>query len=99
VRAAQEGDAVRVTVADRGPGIAREDLRHVFDRDWQARSASRAGAGFGLAIDKGIVVAHGGRVTVESLVGHGTSFVFALRFAPVAVDPVERPSSAPHGWI
>jgi signal transduction histidine kinase len=51
----------------------------VFDRFWQARSTRRAGAG--LAIAKGIVEAHGGRISAESAVGEGSTFAFTL---PVA---------------
>jgi signal transduction histidine kinase len=91
VGAERDGDDVRITVEDRGPGIAPEDLPHVFDRYWQAKSASRAGAGLGLAIVKGIVDAHGGRVHVESVVGHGASFVLSVPLAGAA----ERPASAP----
>ena len=97
VRAAQDGDVVRVSVVDRGPGIAPEDVGHVFDRYWQAKSASRGGAGLGLAIVKGIVEAHGGHVHVESLVCHGASFVFTLPVAPAVTDAPGRGSIAPRG--
>src|SRR5690606_12045135 len=53
-------------VADTGPGIAAEDLPHLFGRFWQVRKDGRCGAGLGLPIVKGIVEAHGGRVWVES---------------------------------
>lgn len=72
-----EGE-VRVTVEDTGPGIPPEHLEHVFDRFWQARSTRRAGAGLGLAIARGIVEAHGGRIQACSEVGKGTTFEFTL---------------------
>jgi len=80
VTAEVDGDAgeVRVRCADTGPGIAGEDLPHVFDRFWQARSTRRAGAGLGLAIAKGIVEAHGGCIWAESTVGEGSTFSFTL---------------------
>jgi sigma-B regulation protein RsbU (phosphoserine phosphatase) len=81
VRAVREGDEVRVAVEDTGPGIPAEHLEHVFDRFWQARSTRRAGAGLGLAIARGVVEAHGGRITAASEVGRGTTFEFTL---PVA---------------
>lgn len=81
VSAAREGDEVRVAVRDTGAGIAAEDLPYVFDRFWQARSTRRAGAGLGLAIARGIVEAHGGRIAAESTVGQGSTFAFTL---PVA---------------
>jgi signal transduction histidine kinase len=78
LRAEREADAVRVSCTDTGPGIAAEDLPHVFDRFWQARSTRRAGAGLGLAIAKGIVEAHGGEITAESTPGEGSTFSFTL---------------------
>lgn len=81
VSAARDGDDVRVAVEDTGPGIPAEHLDNVFDRFWQARSTRRAGAGLGLAIARGVVEAHGGRITARSEVGRGTTFEFTL---PVA---------------
>ncbi|MFN2565891.1 MAG: ATP-binding protein [Gemmatimonadaceae bacterium] len=72
---------VRFCVADTGPGIAPEDLPHVFGQFWQARRTDRRGIGLGLAIAKGIVEAHGGRIWVESQVGVGSNFYFTLRAA------------------
>lgn len=81
VSAARDGDDVRVAVEDTGPGIPAEHLENVFDRFWQARSTRRAGAGLGLAIARGVVEAHGGRIWARSEVGRGTTFEFTL---PVA---------------
>jgi signal transduction histidine kinase len=81
VRACADGGEARVVVADTGPGIAPEHLPHVFDRFWQARGTRRAGAGLGLAIARGVVEAHGGRIWVESEPGQGTRFHFSLPFA------------------
>ena len=67
-----------VSVADTGIGIAPENVAHVFDRFWQAKRASRASAGLGLAIAKSIVEAHGGRIWLESTEGRGTTFQFTL---------------------
>ena len=69
---------VRFAVRDTGPGIVAVELAHIFDRYWQARRGSSAGAGLGLYIAKGIVEAHGGRIWAESTVGHGATFYFAL---------------------
>jgi signal transduction histidine kinase len=74
---AEHGE-VRVAVEDTGPGIPPEHLEHVFDRFWQARSTRRAGAGLGLAIARGVVEAHGGRIAARSEVGKGTTFEFTL---------------------
>ena len=78
VRARAEGGDVRFEVWDTGPGIPPEHLGHVFDRFWKVRTANRHGAGLGLAIAKGIVEAHDGRLWAESELGKGSTFVFTL---------------------
>jgi PAS domain S-box-containing protein len=75
--ALQEGSVV-FHVSDSGPGMPPEHLAHVFDRFWQARSTDRRGAGLGLAIAKGIIEAHGGRIWARSKPGEGSTFSFAL---------------------
>ena len=85
-------------VADTGPGIPPAALPHVFDRYWQARTSrgSRDGAGLGLAIARGLVDAHGGRIWVQSEVGAGTSFFFTIPVADAepysSVEPTATPS-------
>ena len=76
---------LRIAVRDDGPGIPPEQLQHIFGAFWQARHADRRGLGLGLAIARGIIEAHGGRVWVESAVGHGSTFVLALPL-PLAPD-------------
>ncbi|GLW06019.1 hypothetical protein Misp01_11490 [Microtetraspora sp. NBRC 13810] len=62
-----------LTVRDHGPGIAAEDLPHVFDRFYRARDArSLPGSGLGLAIVRQIVDSHGGQVTAHPAPGGGT---------------------------
>jgi signal transduction histidine kinase len=76
-------DHVRITVRDTGIGIPASHLPHIFDRHWHARRTSRtAGTGLGLAIARGIVEAHGGRISVDSTEGAGSSFSFTLPIAP-----------------
>ena len=82
VSAAPKEHEVVFRVADTGSGIASEHLPHVFDRFWQATMAGRFGAGLGLAIAKGIVEAHGGRIWVESSEGRGTTLFFTVPTAP-----------------
>lgn len=72
-----EDGGVRLTVADRGPGIAAEDLPHVFERFYRAdkaRTRSEGHSGLGLAICKAIVEAHRGRIEVASKPGEGAEF-------------------------
>ena len=79
-----DGEDVRCWVADNGPGIEQELLPHLFDPYWQAQESDRRGLGLGLAIVRGLIDAHGGRVWVDSSVGEGTRVSFTL---PRAADP------------
>ncbi|SNX63536.1 two-component system OmpR family sensor kinase [Streptomyces sp. TLI_55] len=68
--------AVRLCVADDGPGLAEEDAARVFDRFF--RAGGGAGSGLGLAIVQGVVQAHGGRVTVQTAPGEGLAVTVML---------------------
>jgi two-component system sensor histidine kinase KdpD len=71
--------AVRVRVADEGPGIAAEDREKVFEAFYRGRETPEsAGTGLGLAIVRAIVTAHGGRIWVEETTGGGTAMVFEV---------------------
>jgi len=76
---AHEGKVV-IAVSDSGPGIAEQDLAHVFDRFYRADTARTASgnAGLGLAISKAIVELHGGIIQCRSEVGAGTTFTVEL---------------------
>ncbi len=74
----RRGADVHIGVSDTGQGIAADLLPHVFGQFWQASGSDRRGIGLGLAIAKGIVEAHEGRIWVESTVGEGSSFYFTL---------------------
>jgi PAS domain S-box-containing protein len=82
VSARRDADALRVSVADEGPGIPAAQIDHVFDRYWRGRGASRQGIGLGLFIVRRIVEAHGGRISVASPPGSGAVFTFELPAAP-----------------
>ena len=73
---------VRLFVTDTGPGIASDDLPHLFQPFWQSSHTARGGAGLGLAIARGIVEAHGGEIRVESRVGEGSTFYLDVPVAP-----------------
>jgi heavy metal sensor kinase len=81
IRAGAENSEARITVIDRGVGIAPEDLPRIFDRFYRvdtARNRAHGGAGLGLSIVKAIVEAHGGTVSVESKLGAGSTFTLRL---------------------
>ena len=85
VEASDAGPEVRVDVVDSGEGIGEEELPRVFDRFYRgdpARTREQGGAGLGLAIARGFVEAHGGRIWVESMPGRGGRFSFTLPKAP-----------------
>ncbi len=78
-----QAGVLEVTVSDTGPGIAPEDLPHIFERFYQGRTKGKhtAGSGLGLALVKRVVEAHGGRIWIESEKGKGVTVRFILRLA------------------
>ncbi len=78
LRASAANNELLISVLDTGAGIPAESLPHIFDRFYQADPARKGGekhgAGLGLAIAHEIVQAHGGRISVRSRLGEGTSF-------------------------
>jgi signal transduction histidine kinase len=87
----KQDNAIVTSVSDDGPGIPPENLLKVFDRYWQAQETKRSGMGLGLAIAKGIVEAHGGKIWVNSQLGNGSSFSFTL---PLARSHTKQPRVA-----
>ncbi|HYI13381.1 MAG TPA: PAS domain S-box protein [Thermoanaerobaculia bacterium] len=75
------GSSVQLVVRDTGPGIPEADLRKVFTPYWQAKKTAHMGAGLGLAIVRGIIEAHGGKVWAANAPGGGAIFTFTI---PVA---------------
>ncbi|MEN8205643.1 MAG: HAMP domain-containing sensor histidine kinase [Pseudomonadota bacterium] len=71
---------ITVRVKDTGSGIPEEALPHIFDRFYRKTSGkgSTSGAGLGLAISQRIIELHGGKLTVSSLINHGSEFNFSL---------------------
>jgi signal transduction histidine kinase len=80
VSASRANGEVRVSVADTGPGIARDDLERIFEEFQQTDAGARQheGTGLGLALSRRFVEMHGGRIWCDSEVGKGSTFVFTL---------------------
>ncbi|MDA8218293.1 MAG: ATP-binding protein [Dehalococcoidales bacterium] len=85
VSAKLEGDNLRVEVVDRGPGVPPADSTRLFEPFYrpQVPGPRPKGTGMGLAVAKGLVEAHGGRIWVSSREGGGARFVFTL---PIDTD-------------
>lgn len=87
-----EGSEAILRVHDNGPGISAEHLPHIFDRFYRVdtmRSRSGGGTGLGLAICRWVAEAHGGRITVESIVGVGSTFRVSL---PISAEAPAVPT-------
>lgn len=95
VTAARERDCVRIAMADGGPGVPPEALPYLFEpfyrvpagRGARVDAARVAGSGLGLAVAKGLVEAHGGRVWAESAPGEGTCITFTV---PLGIADADR---------
>ncbi|GCE02810.1 ATP-binding protein [Dictyobacter aurantiacus] len=79
---------IRVSVADRGPGIPQSDLERIFDKFYRVSGATRRatsimGTGLGLAVCRGLIEAHGGRIWAENRPGGGAIFRFTLPLAHI----------------
>jgi PAS domain S-box-containing protein len=88
-----EGAYALVSVADTGLGIPPDEIGHVFERFRRVRSGaaqSIPGTGLGLTIVKQIVEMHGGKIWVESAVGHGSAFHFTVPLVAENVTPLQR---------
>jgi signal transduction histidine kinase len=80
VSAMRMNGEIRVSVADTGPGVAPEDRERIFEEFQQSETGVglREGTGLGLALSKRFVELHGGRIWLESELGRGSTFTFAL---------------------
>ncbi len=99
VRARTEGSEVLVTVADTGTGVAAADRERIFQSFQQGgrRASTTEGTGLGLTLSKRIVELHGGRIWVESELGVGSTFGFAIPAgvpAPAAGAVADDPGRA-----
>jgi signal transduction histidine kinase len=77
-----EEDSVRFSIEDHGPGIAADEIDHIWDRYYRggkSHSRRKTGSGIGLSLVKSIIMAHNGEYGVMSEEGEGSTFYFRLR--------------------
>jgi signal transduction histidine kinase len=92
IKAEAANGSFTISVRDTGPGIAVEDQHKIFEEFQQADSSTtkeKGGTGLGLAISKRIVEMHGGRLWVDSSLGHGSTFSFSI---PLNVERQVEPA-------
>lgn len=100
VEVGRTDDHATLTVADTGPGIAKEEQAAVFEEyrqsgDWQSRGA---GSGLGLAITRRLVRMHGGRIELESRLGEGSRFTVLVPLAgPADASQAAQQNDIPRG--
>lgn len=79
IRARRTNDIIEIEIADEGIGIPEDELPHIFEKFYRARTANgRGGIGLGLSICQGIVEAHGGTISAQGREGKGTCFIIRL---------------------
>jgi two-component system sensor histidine kinase KdpD len=91
LRGVIDSHTLKITVQDQGPGIPTNELSRVFDKFYRGAIQSvkrRRGTGMGLAIARGIVEAHGGRIWAESTPENGATFSFTV---PLEIRMVSKP--------
>ena len=92
IEARQDGSNAAISVLDRGPGINADELQRIFEKFYRGRRGRDKveGTGMGLAIAKGIIEAHGGKIRAENRPGGGAGIVMTL---PLLAKEVAEPSS------
>ncbi|HYM91823.1 MAG TPA: ATP-binding protein [bacterium] len=96
LRAEVTGDEVQIRTEDRGVGVPPNDLKRIFDKFYRVqREGAGGGVGLGLAISKGIIEAHGGRIWAENRPGGGTTVVITL---PLASPTSMQRSNGSTAW-
>jgi two-component system sensor histidine kinase KdpD len=79
ISAESSNEEVKITVADRGPGIPNGQEERLFEKFYQTRhEAAQSGVGLGLAICQAIVKVHGGRIYAQNRIGGGAEFIFVI---------------------
>jgi signal transduction histidine kinase len=94
VRTKATGAMVRIEIGDNGPGIRAENLSRIFDPFFTTKPIGK-GTGLGMSLSYGIVREHGGSIRVESVFGHGATFVIELPLATQGVSAEPRLDLAP----
>ncbi|MFL6446600.1 MAG: ATP-binding protein [Bryobacteraceae bacterium] len=86
IEARQKHGFVLITVTDRGPGIPKADRQRIFEKFYRASEVRKRvpGTGLGLSITRDIIESQGGKVLLESEIGHGARFTLTLPIAPVS---------------
>jgi two-component system phosphate regulon sensor histidine kinase PhoR len=103
LRAFRDRQGVHIAVEDEGIGIARSEHHRVFEKFYRSDdrlSRSIEGSGLGLSIVKHVAHAHGGKVTLRSLVGHGSVFTLTLPFGSTMTSKIhesQRPAPSTQG--
>jgi two-component system sensor histidine kinase KdpD len=98
-----DGDDLLIIVADRGPGLPKDEPQRVFDKFYRAPGAVPGGTGLGLSIAKGLVEAQGGRISAENRANGGARFIIRLPIQPTPsmpsehIEPVEAISTSAQG--
>src|SRR5262249_57513932 len=96
-RTLDRGPDGRVTVRDTGQGMSPDVVERIYDPFFTTK-ATGEGTGIGLSVVHGIVINHGGTITVQSQVGQGTTFMIYLPCIPWDMaDEVQADEPIPHG--
>ncbi len=91
VRLEVEGDHALISVCDNGPGVAAQHLSNLFDRFYRGEGRIKGGLGIGLYISRLLAEELGGRLSVESAPGEGSTFTLELPISTPAPDEAARP--------
>jgi len=96
VRARRDGASMRIDVSDTGCGIPAEAIPHIFEPFFTTKKEGKA-LGLGLSVVYGIIQSHGGRISVESKPGAGTTFRILLPVAAAVPEDAGAVPAAPSG--
>jgi two-component system, OmpR family, phosphate regulon sensor histidine kinase PhoR len=98
VRAFRDKSGIHIAVEDQGIGIARREHHRVFEKFYRSDdrlSRTIEGSGLGLSIVKHVAHAHGGKITLRSLVGHGSVFTLTLPFGSTMTSKIHESQRPP----